>query len=96
MGVGGVSISKSSEWHLITEGMILLMSGWNDINKMRESGIKKKSQYYSKNEEVILTKTTKSINYDYGYDSDIDLDYIYSFKLISCSRGFFKFKPVRK
>ena len=24
------------------------------------------------------------------------LDYIYSFKLISCSRGFFKFKPVRK
>ena len=27
MGVGGVSISKSSEWHLITEGMILLMSG---------------------------------------------------------------------
>lgn len=27
MGVGGVSISKSSEWHLTTECMILLMSG---------------------------------------------------------------------
>ena len=33
---------------------ILLMSGWNDINKMRESGIKKKSQYCMNHHPVLV------------------------------------------
>ena len=34
--------------------VILLMSGWNDINKMRESGIKKKSQYCMNHHPVLV------------------------------------------
>jgi lysophospholipase L1-like esterase len=33
---------------------ILLMSGWNDINKMRASGIKKKSQYCMNHHPVLV------------------------------------------
>jgi lysophospholipase L1-like esterase len=33
---------------------ILLMSGWNDINKMGESGIKKKSQYCMNHHPVLV------------------------------------------
>ena len=33
---------------------ILLMSGWNDINKMRKSGIKKKSQYCMNHHPVLV------------------------------------------
>jgi lysophospholipase L1-like esterase len=33
---------------------ILLMSGWNDINKMRESGIKKKSQYCMNHHPILV------------------------------------------
>lgn len=40
---------------------------------------RKNSDFYSSKEQKILSKTTKSINYDYGYDPDMDLDYIFSF-----------------